>query len=94
MAEAERKTLVIDEKWVIVTRPLDGIWWIRNNKLKGLIIPVLRICEGVFASYIKFIKSYIMKEHINAAEVISRNINFLTKETILQDMVFVLLFHQ
>jgi len=42
---------------------------------------MLRICKGILTSHIKFIKSYIVKEHINAAEVISCNINFLTIET-------------
>ena len=43
---------------------------------------MLRIGERVLAGNIKLIKAYLMQEHVNTAEVIGRNIDFLTIETV------------
>ena len=43
---------------------------------------MLRIGERILAGNIKLIKAYLMQEHVNTAEVIGRNIDFLTIEAV------------
>ena len=48
---------------------------------------MLRSGERIFAGNVEFIKSDIMQEHIDAAQIVGRDVDFLTKETI-GDTVF------
>ena len=84
---SRRKTRVVDEQRVVITCPLDGIWGIGNNQLKGFIIPMLRGGQCIFTGNIKLIKTNIMQEHIDAAQVVGGNIYFLSIKTI-ADSIF------
>ena len=76
------KTGVIDEQRVFVACPLDGVRRIRHNEFKRLIIPMLGGCQGILAGHIKFVKADVMEKHINAAEVVSRDVDFLPVEAV------------
>ncbi len=60
------------------TSSLDGIGRIGNDQLKGFIIPTLRCGQRVLAGNVKLIKTNIMQEHIDTAEVVCRDIDFLS----------------
>ena len=77
-----RETRVVDEQRVLIAVPLDRIWWVRHNSFEWLIIPMLRREQRVVASNIELIKTYIVQEHVDAAEVVGRQVNLLTIETI------------
>ena len=76
------KTRVIDEQRILVTGPLDGVRRIRYDQLKGFIIPVLRICQRILTGNVEFVKLNVVQEHIDTAQVIRCDVDFLPKEAI------------
>lgn len=76
------KARVIDEEWIAVPCPLDRVWWIRYDEFEGFIIPMLRTDQRIFTGDVEFIKADIMQEHIDAAEIVRRDIDFLPVEAI------------
>jgi len=49
------KAGVIYKQWVIIAFPFDGIGWIGDYGIKGLIVPVLRLGKGVAVGDIKLL---------------------------------------
>ena len=76
------KTGVVNKKRVIVAHPLDGIRRIGDNEFKGFVIPMSRVQKCVLAGNVKLIKADIVQEHIDTAQVVSSDIDFLTVETL------------
>ena len=72
-----RKTGVVNKQGVFVPGPLDGIRRIGHDEFKGLIIPMQRIGQRVIAGDVKLIVTHIMQEHIDAAQVIGGDVDFL-----------------
>ena len=77
-----RETRVVDERRIFIAHPLDGIRRVRHNGFEWLFVPVLRRSERIVALDIKLIKTYIVQEHIDTAEVVGGEVDLLTIETI------------
>ena len=73
------KTGVVDEQRVIVPGPLDGVGRIGNNQFKGLVVPVLRVGQGILTSDIKLVKADVVEEHIDAAQVVGGDVDLPNK---------------
>src|SRR5699024_5489215 len=52
-----RKAGVVDEKRVGIPGPLDGVGRIGDDQLKGLVIPMLWIGQGILAGNAKLVKT-------------------------------------
>ena len=76
------KARVIDEERIAIPCPLDRVWWIRYDEFEGFIIPMLRTDQRIFTGDVEFIEADIMQEHIDAAEIVRRDIDFLPVEAI------------
>ena len=76
------KARVIDEERIAIPCPFDRVWWIRYDEFKGFIIPMLRTDQRIFTGDVEFIEANIMQEHIDAAQVVRRDIDFLPIEAI------------
>lgn len=76
------KARVIDEERIAVPCPLDRVWWIRHDEFEGFIIPMLRTDQRIFTGDVEFIEADIMQEHIDAAQIVRRDIDFLPVEAI------------
>ena len=74
---AGEKRGVVNKQGVFVPSPLDGIGRIGYDEFKGLIIPMQRIGQRVIAGDVKLIVAHIMQEHIDAAQVIGGDVDFL-----------------
>ena len=81
------KTRVIDQERVIVTGPLDRIRRIGNNQFKGFVIPMLRIRQGILTGNGELIEADLMEEHVDAAEVVGRDIDLLAEEAVLDTVL-------
>ena len=76
------KARVIDEERIAIPCPLDRVWWIRHDEFEGFIIPMLRTDQRIFTGDVEFVKADIMQEHIDAAEIVRCDIDFLPIEAI------------
>ena len=74
--------MVVNEYWVTFAFPVNRIWRIGYDCFKWLIIPVLWIYERIAECDIELIVVDIVKEHVNAAKVVSCDINLLTIEAL------------
>ena len=74
------KARVVDQQWVVIAFPFDGVGRIRDDQFEGFIIPVLRIDQGIFALDIKLIEIHIVQKHINTAQVIGGDVDLLPEE--------------
>ena len=61
---------------------MDRVWWIGNDSFKGFVIPVSRMGEGIPMGNVKFVIANIMEKHIDTAEVVCSNIDFLPEEAL------------
>ena len=77
-----RKAGVIDEKRVGIPGPLDGVGRIGDDQLKGLVIPMLWIGQGILAGNAKLVKTDVVEKHIDAAQVVRGDIDFLSKKAV------------
>ena len=84
---SRQETWIVDEERVRVTVPSDGIWRIGNDSVKWLIVPMLWISESIAVSDIKIVVVDVVQKHIDAAEVESSEVDFLSIET-LPDVFF------
>lgn len=50
--------------------------------LKWLIVPMLWCGQGILTGDVKLIKTNIMEKHIDTAQIVSSNIDFLSVEAI------------
>ena len=72
-----RKARIIDEQRVVVALPFDGVRRVGDDQFKRLVIPMRGVGQRIFASDIEFIKSDVMQKHIDAAEVVGRDVDLL-----------------
>lgn len=77
-----REAGIIDERSIIITSPVNGVWRIRDDGFKGFIIPMSGFGQRIAMGNIKFVVADIMKEHIDTAEVVGGDIDFLAKESL------------
>ena len=77
-----REAGVVDEKRVGVPRPFNGVWRIGDDQLKGLVIPMLWIGQGILAGNAKLVKTDVVEKHIDAAQVVRGDIDFLSKKAV------------
>ena len=76
------KAGVIDKQGIVVPGPLDGVGRIGDYQLKGLVVPVLGIGQGILAGYVELVKAYIVEEHIDAAQVVSGDVYLLAVKAV------------
>ena len=74
--------MVVNENWVAFAFPVNRIWRIGYDRFKRLIVPVPRIYKRITERDVKLIVVDIVKEHVNAAKVVSRDVNFLAIKTL------------
>ncbi len=75
-----RKPRVVYQKRIGIAIPLDGIWRIRHDGLKGLITPMHGMSQRIPMRDIELVVVDIMQEHIDATEVIGGDVYFLSVE--------------
>ena len=81
------KTRIIDEDWIGITFPVDRIGRIGYYRIKWLIIPVFRVCEGISMSDVEFLIVDVMEEHIDTTEIVGGDVDLLTIKS-LTNIVF------
>ena len=79
---SRRETGIVDQKRVIIPSPLDRIGGIGHNQLKRFIVPMLRCGQCIFAGNVELVKTNIMQEHIDTAQVVSSDIDFLSVKSV------------
>ena len=86
------ETLVIDEGGVIATDPFHRVGWIRDDGIEGLVLTEVGLGQGVAQLHVELIVVHIVQEHVHPREVVSRVVDFLTKEAVLDQVVIHVLF--
>ena len=81
------ETRVVDEQGVFVALPFDGIGRVGDDGFEGFEAFVLGVEEGVAEGDVELIVADIVEEHVDAAEVVGGEVDFLPKEA-LADVVF------
>ena len=72
-----RKARVVDERGVVAALPADGVGRIGYDGLKRLVVPVLGTDQRIAVGDVKFVVVNVVQEHIDAAEVVGRDIDLL-----------------
>src|SRR5699024_9478224 len=86
------KTVIIDQRRVITTNPLNRIRRVGHNSIKGLIITMLSVQQRITTLDTKLVIVDIMEEHVHPSQIIGGHVNLLTVKTILNDMLCKLFF--
>ena len=76
------KARIVDQQGVGVAFPPDGIRRIGDNGFKRLIIPVRRIGQRVPMSDVELLKIDAVQKHVNAAQIVGGQIDFLTEKAL------------
>ncbi|MNR19123.1 hypothetical protein D3C85_1358900 [compost metagenome] len=76
------ETRVVDQQWVGVTVPFDGIGWIGDDGFERFVIPMSWIGQGVAVGDVEFLKIHIVQKHVDATQVVGGEIDFLTIEAL------------
>ena len=71
------KPRVVDEGGIVAARPLDGVGRIGDDQLKRFVVPVLRVGQGVLAGNVELVVADVMQKHVDAAEVVGGDVDFL-----------------
>lgn len=82
-----REAGVVDEKRVGVPRPFNGVWRIRDNQFERLVVPVLGVGQSVLAGDVELIKPDVVKEHIDAAQVVGGDVDLLPVKAVANGIV-------
>ena len=75
-----RESGVVDENRVGLAGPFDGVGRVGDNQLEGLVVPVLGGNERVLAGDIELVEGDIVQEHVDAAQVVGGDVDFLAEE--------------
>ena len=59
---------------------MDGIWGIRDDGVEWFVIPVLGVGQGVPVCDVELLVVDVVQEHIDAAEIVCRQVDFLPEE--------------
>ena len=86
------EALVIDEGGVIAADPFHRVGWIRDDGIEGLVLTEVGLGQGVAQLHVELIVVHIVQEHVHPREVVSRVVDLLTKETVLDQVVIHVLF--
>ncbi len=81
------ETRIIDKDGIGVSFPVDRVGRIGDDRIKRFIIPVLRMSERISMRDIELFVVDIMEKHIDTTEVIGRDIDLLSVES-LANIVF------
>lgn len=54
------KAWIVDKRCVVIARPMDGIWWIGNDQLKRLVIPMLRMRKATSHEMLNLVETDIV----------------------------------
>ena len=76
------KARIIDQQWIGVAFPSDGIRRVGDNGLKRFIIPVCRIGQRVPVGDVELLKIDVVQKHVDAAQVVGGQIDFLTEKAL------------
>ena len=68
------KARVIDKQWIIIADPFCRVWGIRDNGIKGLVIPMIRFEKCVAVVNVEIGIVDVVEEHVDTTEVVGRNI--------------------
>lgn len=77
-----REPWIVDQQGVAIACLFDGVRRVGNDQFKGVIVPMLGECQRVLTGNIKFVETQIMQKHIDAAQVVGGNVDFLTIKTV------------
>lgn len=77
---------VVDEERVVAPLPRDGIGRIGDDDFKGLVVPMVGLCERIAVRDVELIGANVVQEHIDTAEVVCRNVDLLPEKP-LTDML-------
>ncbi len=72
---------------VIIALPFDRIGRVADDDLKGFLVPMLGRNQRIFVGDVELIKINIVQEHIDTAQVVGRQVDFLSEEA-LTDILF------
>lgn len=75
------ETGIVDKEWVVFALPMNRIRGIGDNRIKGLIVPVIGIDQGIFVRNIKKVVVDVVQKHIDAAEVVGCQFDLLPIKT-------------
>ena len=81
------ETRVVNQDRVIIAFPFDRIGRVADNDLKGFLVPMLGRNQRILMRNIEFVKINIVQEHIDTAQVVGRQVDFLPEEA-LPDVLF------
>ncbi len=81
------KTRIVDQDRVVVPFPFDGIGRIGDDQLKRFFVPVCRVGQRVLTGDVEVLKPDVMQMHVDAAEVVSGDVDLLTEKA-LADILF------
>ena len=70
---------VIDESDVVLAHPLRRIGRVRDDRVERLIVPVGRFRQGVPQSDVKVREVDVVQEHVDAAQVVRRQVDLLAE---------------
>ena len=77
---------VVDEERVVAPLPRDGIGRIGDDDFKGLVVPMVGLCERIAVRDVEFVGTDVVQEHIDTTEVVRRDVDLLPEKS-LTDML-------
>jgi hypothetical protein len=75
-----RKARVVDQKRVVLAGPFYRVGRIRDDRFEGLVVPMERVGQRVAVADVEFVVADIVQEHIDAAEVVGGEVDFLPEK--------------
>lgn len=75
-----REARVVDERRVLVAHPLHRVRRVRDDGVKGLVVPVLRLEQRVAQGDVELVEIDLMQKHVDAGEVVCGDVDLLAKE--------------
>ena len=76
------KAGVVDQQGIVIPGPLDGVGGIGDDQLKGLIVPVLGVGQGVLTGDVELVKADVVEEHVDTAQVVGGDIDLLAVKAV------------
>ena len=77
-----REARIVDEQGIFLACPSNRIRRIGNNRLKRLKRIMLRIGQRVAACDVEIVEVDVLQEHIDAAKIVRRDVDFLPVEAV------------
>ena len=76
------KPRIVDQQRILITFPLGAVGRIGDNRIERLVIPMVRVEQGVSESNVKLLETHVVQNHIDPGEVVGRDVYFLTIKSV------------